>query len=79
MSLYDTAKNLVKSAIPRNLTTKESKSSNASTVGTGNSEYDRLVGYYDGPHRNLQRPASKARFENTQILPLKQGLHPNKQ
>ena len=50
MSLYDTAKNLVKSAIPRNLTTKESKSSNASTVGTGNSEYDRLVGYYDGPH-----------------------------
>ena len=50
MSLYDTAKNLVKSAIPSNLTTKESKSSNASTVGTGNSEYDRLVGYYDGPH-----------------------------
>ena len=50
MSIYNTAKNLVRSKLPSNLTTKESKSSNASTVGTGTSEYDMLVGYYDGPH-----------------------------
>ena len=49
MSLYDTAKNLIKSTIPNNLTKKESKSSNHSN-GVGTSEYARLVGYYDGKH-----------------------------
>ncbi len=50
MSLYDTAKNLVKSAIPSNLTTRESRNSNSPSVGTGQSLYDALVGRHTGKY-----------------------------
>lgn len=51
MSIYNTAKNLVKNVIPKNLTTKESKSTNHSdSVGSGISQYGALVGYHQGKY-----------------------------
>lgn len=50
MSLYDTAKNLIKSTIPTNLTTRESRNSNSPSVGTGQSLYDALVGRHTGKY-----------------------------
>ena len=50
MSLYDTAKNLIKSTIPTNLTTRESYNSNSPSVGTGQSLYDALVGRHNGKY-----------------------------
>ena len=48
MSLFNTATNLIKSAIPSNLNNKESKNSNANHVGNGYSLYDALVGKHTG-------------------------------
>lgn len=50
MSLFNTAKNLIQSTIPSNLTTKESKNSNSNSVGTGHSLYDMLIGHHTGKY-----------------------------